>query len=358
MSVENGLFERAKFIMMLGGIWKLKNNNCGTCATMDTISKAIFSSIVVLKARMCQTTTIVHLISAVLKEEQRIYCNKMSQELKIYTKHAGFCNKLAFFLVISISTAGGYVLVLGYVQIFKYYASSQLANHGNVTIEKPTILNFWYPFNLHEYYIWTVVDETLASVYAMIWSAAVNIFINSIMIFLRAQLITLQHNFIHFHQGSNLRETPFESLKTLSVRHQHIIQYVERFNESLKYVLLLEFTIASVMLATALFQTFAGRDVAFNCAFIIMSSSQIIILAWNSDEILTQSLKLADALYESSWYEQIRETKILIHTMLLRCQKPLTLSIGPLGPLTVDVAASRFKLAYTYASVITGTFSE
>ncbi|XP_060528739.1 odorant receptor Or2-like [Cylas formicarius] len=349
MSVKNRLFDGAKLMLMLGGIWKLK--------TMNTISKGIFSSIVVIKARMCQTTKIVRLISAVLEEEQRICSDQNSKGFKTYTRHTNFCNKLALFIVVSIVSTGGYVLVLGYVAIFKYYTSPPSPNSENSTEEKPIILNFWYPFDINRYYLWTVADETVAAVYTMIWSTAVNTFINSIMVFLRAQLITLQYKFSHFHKESP-EQASFKSLKALSVRHQDIIQYVESFNESLKYVLLLEFSIASIMLATSLFQTFAGIDVAFNCAFIIMSSGQIIMLAWNSDEILTQSSNLADALYQSNWYDQSNEAKILIRTMLLRCQRPLTMSIGPLGPLTLDVAASRFKLAYTYTSVITGTLSE
>ncbi|XP_060531434.1 odorant receptor 67c-like [Cylas formicarius] len=387
---RRGLFERTKFIMMLAGIWKLEGTNLSTFAiklyeiysigiqaryiitpflliinvptlirkdlnaAMDTISKIIFSSIVAIKARICQEKKIVNLISEALKEDECICVYKKSVRLKIYEQHMSLCSKLTLFLMVSVSTAGGYLLISGYVAIFDFYYSP---NHLNSTMERPVMLHFWYPFDINHHCLWTIADETMAILYTVICSSAVNTFINSTMIFLRAQLIMLQNNFRNFDDLSQ-GNSPGSNLRRLCRRHQNIIQYVDSFNESLRFVMLLEFSVASVMLAASLFQIFAGKDVVFSCIYVLMCSGQIIVLAWSSDEILTQSLELGTALYESKWFDQTKRVIAVIQIMLLRCQKPLTLSVGPFGPLTVDVAASRFKLAYTYTTVMTGTLSE
>ncbi|XP_060536155.1 odorant receptor 67c-like [Cylas formicarius] len=320
---------------------------------MDTISKIIFSLIVAIKATMCQKKKIVHLLSAALKEEEFICLDKKSIKLKIYRRHMSLCNKFTLFLVVSVGTAGGYMLVTGYVAIFDFYYSPK---HLNSTLKRPVMLQFWYPFDINRYCVWTIADETMTILYSVICSSAVNTFINTTIIFLRAQLIMLQNNFRNFDKVN--RESAGMSLKRLCIKHQNLIQYVDSFNNSLRYVMLLEFSIASVMLAASLFQIFAGKDVIFSCIYVLMCSGQIIVLAWNSDEILAQSLELATALYESKWFDQTKRTIAFIEIMIIRCQKPLTLSVGPFGPLTVDVAASRFKLAYTYTTIMTGTLSE
>lgn len=49
-----------------------------------------------------------------------------------------------------------------------------------------------------------------------------------------------------------------------------------------------------------------------------------------------KSLAISDAIYESPWYEQSEAAKKLLLIMLMRAQKPFTLTIGPFNPMTTE----------------------
>ncbi|XP_060530175.1 odorant receptor Or2-like [Cylas formicarius] len=96
----------------------------------------------------------------------------------------------------------------------------------------------------------------------------------------------------------------------------------------------------------------AGGNITYKFTHLFAVTSQLLLLAWYSDEIVFQSVELAPALYQSKWYECSKESRVLISIMLMRCQRPLTIDIGSFGPMTVQSAATRLKLAYSYASVM------
>lgn len=53
-----------------------------------------------------------------------------------------------------------------------------------------------------------------------------------------------------------------------------------------------------------------------------------------------QGLNIASASYELKWYDKNREFKKNLLLVIIRSQKPLVLSIGPLGPLTTETFVS------------------
>ncbi|CAG9772711.1 unnamed protein product [Ceutorhynchus assimilis] len=68
--------------------------------------------------------------------------------------------------------------------------------------------------------------------------------------------------------------------------------------------------------------------------------------------LFLKSTEISMALYESNWYKQDKRTNQLVYILLMRTQKPLYVQIGLFGPMTIDAAISRFKLAYSYVSVM------
>ncbi|XP_076255837.1 odorant receptor 10-like [Rhynchophorus ferrugineus] len=132
-------------------------------------------------------------------------------------------------------------------------------------------------------------------------------------------------------------------------------------NESVKYVVLMEFLFNTFTVASVLFQLVTIKVLSkflfaflFNCMLV----SQIFIFAWTANEVKEQSVSISNCIYESPWYETKKEVKTLLLIMLLRTQKPLVVTIGPFNPMTNETALMTLKAAYSYATVMMKGFQE
>ncbi|XP_060517931.1 odorant receptor 30a-like isoform X1 [Cylas formicarius] len=329
-----------------------RSNN--VAVAYETLTSFLYSAVLTLKISMCQMGILPKLIKLALDKERHLYsklrgCNPALQQ--IYEEHVFYCNKLT--KIFYLTVAGGTVFHLEF-GIVDGYNFSKSQKHSNVTLSKPLPLHFWYPVDENKYYTWMLVDQLLKIALTAFYIAGFQSFSTSLFIFLRAQLKILQENFRNFHELEPWESSAFWSLRTVCLKHQEFIGYVEDLNKWIKPIILIEYGTSSVMCAGLLFQIIAEVNVAFNVVFVFILWGQLMLLAWNCNEVLIESANLAKALYESEWYEQDARTKVLIYTMILRCQKPLTLNIGPFGPMTADAALSRIKMAYSYTTLMTG----
>ncbi|XP_060530436.1 odorant receptor Or2-like [Cylas formicarius] len=252
---------------------------------------------------------------------------------------------------------GTYMVEIGIDRSYSFYKANK---HRNETLNKPFLMPLWYPFDKNKYYSWAFCYEVAMVFVTALYTSSVYAFINSIIIFARAQVKILQHSFSNFDnyavkiKRENSDDIILVTLKAFVMKHHKLINWLDELDNSLNVLLLLEYSITSVTLAAITIQIYAGRDSLYQGLYLTLIFLQLLILAWNADEIKEQSSNLADALYSSNWYEQTQKVKVFIHIMMVRCQKPLTLSIGPFGAMTANAALSRAKLAYSYVSLMSG----
>ncbi|XP_060518035.1 odorant receptor 30a-like isoform X4 [Cylas formicarius] len=310
MAAGNELFYHTRFMLLLCGIWRLEIKNAPAyCRNVYPIYSVIIQT-----------------------------CNSLTPILLGANLPTLFCTNIT----------------AGIVDSYKIY---RLEKYSNSTLNKPLPLHFWYPFDEDKFYIWALVHQLAQILLTALYTAAFQTFSSSLLIFLRSQLKILQENFRNFHKfggTQSWQNNPFRSLRMVCLKHQEFIVYVNDLNQWIKPLILMEYGTSSVMFAGAVIQVMAGVNVAFNGLFVFVLCGQLILLAWNCNEILIESGHLANALYESTWYEQDVKTKVLIHFMILRCQRSLGLTIGSFGPMTINAALSRLKLAYSYTSLMTG----
>ncbi|XP_023024059.1 odorant receptor 10 [Leptinotarsa decemlineata] len=128
----------------------------------------------------------------------------------------------------------------------------------------------------------------------------------------------------------------------------------------MKFPMLLEFTINSIQITSLMFQ-FITMDIDPILIFRITYSSLMIIqtflLAWHANEITEQSLLISQAIYESRWYELHTGLQRILHLVMIRAQRPLTLSIGPFFTLTNGTAVTTMKAAYSYLTILKRKYS-
>ncbi|XP_060524714.1 odorant receptor 30a-like isoform X2 [Cylas formicarius] len=317
---------------------------------ISNIGIVVFFGMVIAKMMMCQTKPIINLLEVALRTEFRMGLVDAEVEA-IYESHINLDNGFITLLFAWAILMGLCVASFGDVNCYMYFKQN-----SNVT-EKPVLVNYWYPFDINKHYAVIMIDQNIRPTVASLCVFVVNSFVNCIIIFVRLQLKLLQHSFRNFDklclesgqsEGGNV-------LMMLCVEHQKLIEYVQDLNESFKTITLLEYMVSSVSFAAQIFQITAGVRPYLATIILCYTILQLFIFAWSSNEVIIQSEELARALFESDWFVQDVRTQALVHIMMLRCQKPLSLKIARFGVMDLDVAISRLKLAYSYASLISGS---
>ncbi|XP_060531897.1 odorant receptor 49b-like [Cylas formicarius] len=375
MATEKELFKSVKFLMIAGGIWRLQTATSSTLiaslivefivryrannmeGAIENLSKTIFGILLVLKLLLCQTNKFVNLTRSAIKEEEGVFEKKDKAIQTIYKSHVRYCSKITYTVAVYSFLLGGYLIEIGITNSYLFYK----AHKGfNVSLEKPLPMPLWYPFDRNKYHVWALVYQIVEVFLTALYSGSVQAFTNAAIIFVRSQLKILQHhlaNFDAYPVTDEFLEVDDVGLRTLKVfvrSHHKLIIWMDDLDNSFKELLLIEYIVSSLLLAAVIMQIFAGKDAVYHTIYLILIFLQLVVLAWNADQVKEQSANLANALYNSSWYEHSQQVKVFIHVMMMRCQKPLTLSIGPFGAMTADAALSRAKLAYSYVSLMSG----
>nr|QXE93223.1 odorant receptor 44 [Eucryptorrhynchus scrobiculatus] len=129
--------------------------------------------------------------------------------------------------------------------------------------------------------------------------------------------------------------------------------FVNHFNECTKYVILMEFILTSLDMASASTNLIKTKsDKGWLLLFFVLLLIQIMLIGWTSNEIKVESEAIADAVYESKWYLLNKEANQLTQIMIARAQRPLLMTIGPFGPMTTNSVLMVLKAAYSYVSIM------
>ncbi|XP_060524864.1 odorant receptor Or2-like isoform X4 [Cylas formicarius] len=322
------------------------------------MSRLIFVSLLIIKVGICQTKKVMELLRRSQLEEDEIICQADYLISEIYKMHALYGFKLNLALSLTAVLTAVTLCIVGIQASYQFYRQYININDTSETMDIPQMLPLWYPIiDRNKRHMLVMSHQIVQTLLTSLFTSVVQTFTNSILIFLRARLQILRIRFVNFSSvqvgetSNNEDEIPLRTLKHLCAYHQQLITSVEELNDSLKYILLLECSVTSILLAALLTQILWRRYVAFNVAHFFLVVFQIMALSWNSNEIADQSSQLSNALYESNWYVHSRKCKLLL-LMMMRSQKPLVLTVGPLGPMTTQVGLSIVRLAYSYFSVM------
>ncbi|XP_048525931.1 uncharacterized protein LOC125502348 [Dendroctonus ponderosae] len=298
-----------------------------------------------------QSRPVTMLIEAASEKEQQAILSEDPQISEIHRRHVVYTEFVVKSIMLCTFLAG-----LAYVVGDLYLANEFYKLHPNAapTDPKPHSIYFWFPFNPDEYYKIALTYEFVHIVQTVIYNGASHAVVNSAIIFVKVELKILEYEIRHMMSKPNLSNlTPAQLMKIHIRKHQELINWVCKFNDSFKYIILLEYSVVSLTLASTLTEILQGIKMVFNGIFFLLSTLSLFILSWNANEIIVTSVfDLSDALYHFPWYELDKEAQELVLFMMLRCKRSLNISNGPFGFLTLRGAVSRLKLAYSVVSVL------
>ncbi|XP_052870035.1 odorant receptor Or2 [Anopheles cruzii] len=147
----------------------------------------------------------------------------------------------------------------------------------------------------------------------------------------------------------------FAELKACLEYHKQIIQYVHDQNSLVTYICLLEFLSFGMMLCALLFLLSISNQLAQMImigSYIFMILSQMFAFYWHGNEVLEQSLGIADAIYNGAWPdfdERVRKKLVLI---IARAQRPMTIKVGNMYPMTLEMFQKLLNVSYSYFTLL------
>ncbi|CAG9764174.1 unnamed protein product [Ceutorhynchus assimilis] len=258
----------------------------------------------------------------VIEKEKEVWRSSSEEIKNLYRAKIRVCK--AYMLTLCGFTA----ISLSYFELAGAFAMVELKHQNlisNQTIEPNFMYLTFFPRDkLGNLYL-TFSLQTIWSWAGFNFNGMTHMVFLTLVSYSASQLEMLQvklKNFIgpgDFIADAKYNET-ISVLKNLIDEHKYIIGFVQHLNDCTKYVILMEYGLSSLNMAS----------VALN---------------------LIQSEAVADALYDSRWHLLKKDGKQMVQIMIARAQRPLTLTIGNFGPMTTNSAVLVVKAAYSYVSV-------
>ncbi|KAF7271072.1 hypothetical protein GWI33_016032 [Rhynchophorus ferrugineus] len=375
------ILRQARILMIVGGVWKIpfsKNPNIYTlykiyayviqlfyvlvaCCMFieffyllnsedvkkltDNLKITISCSLVAVKALIFQAGAFPKLVKNMIAEEKNILESSNDEIKTLYWKFVSYINKCAT----------GILVVAGVTAVLLVIAGSVIGLM-NKSETKPMLFLAHFPFDQQKHYKASMIIQMISVVIATTYFCMSQIFYLCILTFVKAKLKILQVHLKHFKNESGISNV--KKINNFIKLHQNIISFVGDLNKSIKYLLLIEFLLSSVNIASVTYQLISASTIAdllFSFTYLMLLIGQLFILAWHANEIKVESIAVSDAIYQSHWYETDINTQKLIFMIILRSHRPLLLTIGPFKPLTTHTVISVMNAAYSFIMVMTSS---
>ncbi|XP_076258437.1 odorant receptor 10-like [Rhynchophorus ferrugineus] len=225
----------------------------------------------------------------------------------------------------------------------------------NLSLEAPTLYPIFFP-NKNDHKVIIYILNFIFG-YECLLAPIVYILPTTCLVFCACQLSILQ---IKLEKLRDLAKTNYEgdiikALKDLIKHHQFLIRFTMNLNDSIKYLILVDFILSSIIDASIMTQItkFETMSQILSSTFYLLSLVILIFsVGWTCNEISVQSIALADAVYQSHWYEFDGATTKLIHILMMRSQRPLTIGIGPFGAMGNEAVILIMKATYSYITLM------
>ncbi|XP_066149961.1 odorant receptor 10-like [Euwallacea fornicatus] len=316
----------------------------------DNARITISVTLVAIKGYTFQGKKVTKILELIIKNEENAVLQDSKELFTIKVRLVKYIDRFAIGVVLLTETTT-FVLVGGTV------IGSVTLNDTSVT-GRPMMLLAHFPFDQQAHYFLSLLIQGLFVLIASMYFCMSQIFNISVILFVKAQLKSLQHKFKNFDYFKGGDRSDLEHTIWLTKCHQSVIMLVRALNEAMEPLLLLEFSLSSINIATVAFQAISARtlsDGMFCACYLVVLFSQLNLLAWYGNEIYLESMAVSDSVYESSWVNKSIEVKTILRLIILRAQRPLALNIGPFLPLTTYAAIAVIKSAYSFITVMKRT---
>ncbi|KAF7266434.1 hypothetical protein GWI33_020264 [Rhynchophorus ferrugineus] len=208
----------------------------------------------------------------------------------------------------------------------------------------------WLPFDKTKNTVATWTIEIWLCYFNVLLFVTVKITIITLIIFLYTHLRVLHIRIKNIGD----KQTNEEDVITFIKQHQHLISLENRVNDLLKYLLLQEYFLNAANIAASLVQILVLEsflEILYMCLHGLYASFQIFALGWVANEVKEESMGISDAISNCCFYNCTISTQKSLLITMIRAQRPLMLTLGPFGSMSLSTSISVVKAAYSYATL-------
>ncbi|XP_050303357.1 odorant receptor 13a-like [Anthonomus grandis grandis] len=293
----------------------------------------------------------------ILRYEEQIYASQNDQVISIYEKVL-----LANQNLKSYYLAGIVLTVIFYITA-PALRDPYYVEYGNTTVIIPQLpLSSWTPFD-NSYWI-AFVWTSCVGAYLSIFFVTTDLTCYSFILFAICQTKILHHYISNFFwYAKNVRAklmcSEVESYRVMQkeciIIHQEIINYVKRLNDSIKYIMILDFLPSSIQLAGLTFQIITNLNV-IQCIllgqFISTLVARVYIYCNTAHDLFLESQRISYAWYEIDWTVLPSDVRINMMFSIMRAQKPLRITIGDFQKISLETFLVILKGTYSYMMLL------
>ncbi|XP_020296087.1 uncharacterized protein LOC109861023 [Pseudomyrmex gracilis] len=155
---------------------------------------------------------------------------------------------------------------------------------------------------------------------------------------------------------ANLRDC--DRLNILIKRHIHLINKARELSDTVSFALLVQLFIMSILLCIMGFQfilavkvnnvIMIGKSLIVQCSFL----SQLTLYSFIGDYLKFQMEELAQAIYQSSWYEFSDKFRRNMIFVIMRRESPVALRAGNFIMVNLSTYVNILKTSLSYLSVL------
>ncbi|XP_076756327.1 odorant receptor 85b-like [Xylocopa sonorina] len=148
-------------------------------------------------------------------------------------------------------------------------------------------------------------------------------------------------------------------IKNLIAKHQRIVNLFENIEDIFTIISFLQFffnitamCFVGFILVTSLGSDQASTVISKCLPYYIALNFEALILCYTGEYLSSKSENIGWVAYNSNWYELTMYENRTLLLLILRSQKPLTLTIGKFMNLSLETFANMLKASASYISVL------
>ncbi|XP_043486395.1 odorant receptor 13a-like [Polistes fuscatus] len=258
---------------------------------------------------------------------------------------------------------------------FNYIFAPLVENIGRNETDRVLPFKLWVdlPLKVTPYYEITYTIQSLSTFHSGICTFCFDNFICTFNIHVAAQLKILAHRLEmigerYIKTMTNEKSLAIDKaadyalieLRDCVLQHRALISYIEEMERVFTIILFGQLTLSSLVICFGGFQFLAAEVLIRKCIFAIYftgSLSQLLIYTWTCNDIIVQSSRLSESVYNSCWYLMPNEgkgkaLKYGVSMIMLRSRRPCTLTAGGFAVMSLETFTGILSTSMSYFTLL------
>ncbi|EZA57542.1 ObirOr5-V13 [Ooceraea biroi] len=230
----------------------------------------------------------------------------------------------------------------------------------NASIRQPLILEMDLPFGDGRFvYELVIIAQFLHLVICSCCIASVNALLVNLILHASGQIEILREWLMKIFPKEKERDANLFMVKKAIRKHQKIIifsEHIEELYSNIAMALFVSDTLVicflGFIIVTSIGTPDATRIIIRTVVFYFVINMEAFIFCFAGEYLSSKSQSIADAAYDSYWYESYTTDNRIIPFLIMRSQSQLSITIGKITNLSLERFTSIIRVSASYVSVL------